>query len=260
MAFARGCGSQDFFLKDAYADEVEVRVSRTTADRPSRGNVVRVTGSFVEPSRGRYVLHAQSVTRPGGFGGATGTGGPTWVLIFFAASGALLIIAAVFLLRRPVPEVRPVTPSPSFGEEYTPPSSTPATPSLEMLQTRKIERGAVSMDEPMEGTLKVLPGKWTVSDGNESWMFRLYQTEAAPEFTIGRESGPKLKHIKIASQAVSRKQAKIRYEGGSYTLVNLSSTNPSMINENSLGEGESASIENGAKIVLGDVEIVFSKT
>lgn len=125
-----------------------------------------------------------------------------------------------------------------------------------------IEGGTIKMARPPAGTLKLLPGKLEVVSGEDIIKnIRFYKAKAQEEteITFGRNPGTdhNYTYIQLKSDTVSVKQAKLIYTNGKYRLINYSTINPTIVNNQPLGHECSVILEEGTKIEMGVVTFVF---
>lgn len=125
------------------------------------------------------------------------------------------------------------------------------------------ETETVVMHHAPPGTLKVLPGRLIIKEGlNGIPELRFYKQsgQVETEITFGRESGQPYRHIQLKSATVSGKQAKLVFSNGQYTLINYASasSNPTTVNGTALGVNESALLNNGDVITMGEVILQYS--
>ena len=112
------------------------------------------------------------------------------------------------------------------------------------------------VDEPMQilpGRLQIISGEPTTDD------LRLFSRMGEPaRIIVGRDTGPAHQHITLHSPTVSRRHARMDFENGSWTITNLSQTNPVLVNDRVLSNGGSArKLSNGDRIELGEVALRF---
>ncbi len=74
---------------------------------------------------------------------------------------------------------------------------------------------------------------------------------------FGRE--PEAADLVISSSSVSRRHARIFFSDNDLWIEDLNSTNGTFLNGNSLEQGRAGVLSNGARLVLGDVELVLTK-
>jgi pSer/pThr/pTyr-binding forkhead associated (FHA) protein len=124
-----------------------------------------------------------------------------------------------------------------------------ATPN-EWLSTIRLERPA--------DTLQVLPGRLEVLEGDDAREIRLFRGwDDVPEVTIGRSAGSDHRHVQLRSLTVSRAHARLRFEGERWRILNLSDTNPTLVNGEVLEPRERRQLAHGDRIELGAVALRF---
>ena len=123
-----------------------------------------------------------------------------------------------------------------------------------------VEGGTIKIATDKGGTMKLLPGRFEVTAGDDKVKeIRIYKVPG-DEITIGRLAGTRFKHIQLESPTVSAKQAKLRYSNGKYMIVNLSSTNPTQVNGRNLVVDQSCEINEGDTISMGEVVLTYHAT
>jgi hypothetical protein len=123
-----------------------------------------------------------------------------------------------------------------------------------------VETPAVRFFHPTDGTLQFLPGRLEIIDGDDVGRdIRFVRTGVGTqgtEVTFGRADGPPYRHVQLRAATVSRRHALMSLDDGLWTIENISSTNPVIVNGGTLNEGDrSAPLHDGDRIELG--EIVF---
>jgi pSer/pThr/pTyr-binding forkhead associated (FHA) protein len=112
-----------------------------------------------------------------------------------------------------------------------------------------------------EGTLEFLPGRLEVVDGEDVGQeihFVRQPGEDTATITFGRSEGTPLRHVQLLDPTVSRQHGRMTWIQPSWYLVNLSSTNPVIVNEEALPTGGKATIlTDGDRIEMGSVVFVF---
>jgi hypothetical protein len=111
-----------------------------------------------------------------------------------------------------------------------------------------------------DGTVQILPGTLVMTQGPEigrEYRFLRIGSQAVPEVSIGRLSGPPYRHIQLAASTVSRMHARIRYVDGTWWITNLSETNPLSLNGKELRSTEEVPLADGDRIQLGEVELSY---
>ena len=110
-----------------------------------------------------------------------------------------------------------------------------------------------------EGTLQLLPGRLEVVEGGPGLAreirFVRQSSSDVPEVTFGRQEGEPHRHVRLDAATVSRRHARLSYDAGIWTLTNLSSTNPTLVNSAALATDASVALRDGDRVEMG--EIVF---
>lgn len=154
------------------------------------------------------------------------------------------------------PDTAPAPPAPAPPE---PPTTTPpAAPAPAPSET--VEAGPVRFERAAEGTLQLLPGRFVIdSDAGRGEEIRFVRVPGTPaQITFGRSSGPAHRHVQLQSPTVSRLHAEIRFRDGAWTLLNHSSTNPTLLNGRSLVEEPSGTeLQDGDRVEMGEVLFLF---
>lgn len=125
------------------------------------------------------------------------------------------------------------------------------------------ERSAVTLrlERPHDGTLQFLPGRLEVTEGREVGQEIKFVRTAGPDgttITFGRSEGAQYRHVQLHEPTVSRLHAKMTLDGKSWSIVNLSATNPIVVNGLALaGEGSSVVLRDGDRIEMGEVIFRF---
>jgi pSer/pThr/pTyr-binding forkhead associated (FHA) protein len=111
------------------------------------------------------------------------------------------------------------------------------------------------------GTVQFLPGRLEVLQGRgvagqELRFIRPDNPAERPAVTFGRGEGPPYRHVQLRAPTVSRLHARIVLVDGTWTLENLSTTNPIVLNGTELVAGSPPEpLADGDRIEMG--EIVF---
>lgn len=125
------------------------------------------------------------------------------------------------------------------------------------------ERSAVTLrlERPQDGTLQFLPGRLEVIEGRDVGQEIKFVRTAGPDgttITFGRAEGAQYRHVQLHEPTVSRMHAKLALDGKSWSLINLSATNPVIVNGMPLaGEGSSVVLREGDRIEMGEVVFRF---
>jgi pSer/pThr/pTyr-binding forkhead associated (FHA) protein len=79
-----------------------------------------------------------------------------------------------------------------------------------------------------------------------------------PQLILGREPGPAPQHVVLHSSTVSRRHARLFFSDGRWSVVNLSQTNPVVVNDEALPpDGPGRPLVDGDRIELGEVVLRF---
>ena len=110
----------------------------------------------------------------------------------------------------------------------------------------------------MEGTLQLLPGRLELLEGGGAGMAREVRFVRVPgrdpEVTFGREEGDPFLHVRLNLPTVSRRQARLRFRDGRWTLHNESHTNPTLVSGDPLSpDGPGRVLNDGDRIEMGTV-------
>ncbi|HJR64633.1 MAG TPA: FHA domain-containing protein [Gemmatimonadaceae bacterium] len=146
------------------------------------------------------------------------------------------------------PPARAAHPAPSAPQPTTVPSPTPDSTST------------VRFFRPPDGTLQLLPGRLEIVGGeNDKQDIRFVRSRGqTPTITFGRSEGPPHQHVQLHASTVSRMHARMEYEQQRWKLVNLSVTNPVLVNGEELSAVEGTRLlEDGDRIEMGEVVFRF---
>lgn len=117
------------------------------------------------------------------------------------------------------------------------------------------------LERPTDGTLQFLPGKLEVVEGNDMGQEIRFVKTAGPDgqtITFGRAEGAQYRHVQLNEHTVSRQHAKMALDGKTWTLTNMSRTNPVTINGLALAdEGANVVLRDGDRIEMGEVVFRF---
>jgi hypothetical protein len=118
----------------------------------------------------------------------------------------------------------------------------------------------VVFNRPVDEPMQILPGRLQVISGEPSTDDLLFFSRLGepPRIFVGRDAGPPHRHITLRSPTVSRRHARIDFDSGTWTITNLSQTNPVIVNDRVLSNGSSArKLADGDRIELGEVALRF---
>ena len=117
------------------------------------------------------------------------------------------------------------------------------------------------LERPFDGTLQFLPGRLEIIEGRDVGQELKFVRTPGPDgttITFGRSAGPAYRHVQLNEATVSRLHAKISLDGKSWSLHNLSATNPVVVNGMPLaGEGSTVVLREGDRIEMGEVVLRF---
>jgi hypothetical protein len=246
-----------YFLKDDWGGIIKVRTSQPL---PEVGKKYQITGVVDKDILTEDIFISEEnrivLTPPP----PETAKRPLWLYLIIALGGitiVLLIVVLIYALRERKAHTTevPITPLSAPGEEPL----REAVPEPEEV----LEGSTVKLAVPPPGTLKLLPGKFTVLAGDDKIKeIRFYKEKSVPEteITFGRSGGPQYSHIQLKPRSVSVKHAKLIYANNKFTIINYSSTNPTRVNDEVLPENGSAELQNGDKIEIGELVFEFQTT
>jgi hypothetical protein len=152
------------------------------------------------------------------------------------------------------------------AHDYSAPSPTPpaySAPPPEPTTVRSPtpdSTSTVRFFRPPDGTLQLLPGRLEIVGGeNDKQDIRFVRSRGqTPTITFGRSEGPPHQHVQLHASTVSRMHARMEYEQQRWKLVNLSVTNPVLVNGEELSAVEGTRLlEDGDRIEMGEVVFRF---
>lgn len=134
-------------------------------------------------------------------------------------------------------------------------------PRREVVRDHTSNASTLRLERPADGTLQFLPGKLEVVEGRDVGQEIRFVKTAGPEgqtITFGRAEGAQYRHIQLQEHTVSRQHAKMVLDGKTWTLVNMSRTNPVTVNGLPLAaEGAQVVLRDGDRIEMGEVVFRF---
>lgn len=207
-----------------------------------------------------------------------------FVIVLVLAAGASLVAQVVWWLsgrpereRVPPPLVYPLpqtfahrtdaerhpdvaTPAPARasppGAESTSRDVTPLAAATSDVSTNE----TVQFVRPTDEALQLLPARLEVVSGlTPQQVIRFVRVPGKPaELILGREAASSPQQVTLTSSTVSRRHARVTYDGGRWLVTNLSHTNPVVVNDRALAEFEGPRpLLDGDRIALGDVVLRF---
>lgn len=156
---------------------------------------------------------------------------------------------------RPIHEAPPTPVVPTAGGRFGNRGAAP------VVAPEPAQAPAASPNGYGDPTLQLLPGRLEVLSGMEGTALRfIKQPGAVQELTLGRTKPQDPTHIQIPSPTVSRLHAKLKFQNGTWTIQNLSETNPVAVNGRAAtGEGAECILSDGDRIEMGEVSLLFRK-
>jgi hypothetical protein len=118
----------------------------------------------------------------------------------------------------------------------------------------------VRFRRPTDEAVQLLPGRLEVISGDPRHQeIRFVRIPGRPaELILGREPGDTAQHIALDSSTVSRKHARFAYHESRWHIVNLSQTNPVVVNgEELMAQDNARTLDDGDQIELGEVVLRF---
>lgn len=106
-----------------------------------------------------------------------------------------------------------------------------------------------------DGPLQLLPGRLEVVEGDgQGRDIRFMRAWGEPpEVTFGRSRGPAHRHVQLSAPTVSRNHARMELEGERWKIINLSATNPVVVNGQELLPHTARQLDEGDRIEMGEV-------
>ncbi len=257
-----------YFLKDDWGGVIKVRTSR---ERPLVGERYRVSGPvgidafnrndvYISEER-RIHLRGQGGLPPDageGTGdegeGGTGTGegeSMDWRIVALVAAIVVVLAVLVGLLVWLVKRSGAPVPLDSAAEAEGEPTV--------------VEGTTIKMHAPPPGTLKILPGRFEVVEGDdtvEEIRFFKVKAQAIPEVTFGRAAGAPYTHIQLKPMTVSSRHAKLTLVDGQWILTNfaLDTSNPTLHNGIEMGVDAEVPLAEGDRVTMGEVVLSFHES
>jgi hypothetical protein len=118
----------------------------------------------------------------------------------------------------------------------------------------------VRFHRPSDDVVQLMPGHLEVLAGdNRHQEIRFVRVQGQqPHLILGRNPGRSPQHISLNSSTVSRQHARLAFAGGKWAVANLSKTNPVVVNDEELGNGDGERpLADGDRIELGEVVLRF---
>ena len=118
----------------------------------------------------------------------------------------------------------------------------------------------VKFRRPGEEPIQILPGRLEVLSGEpKTREIRFVRSPGEPaELILGREPGKSPQTVALHSETVSRRHARFAYSNGRWAVANLSRTNPVIVNDERLTDGNiERPLDDGDQVELGEVVLRF---
>jgi len=129
-----------------------------------------------------------------------------------------------------------------------------------MLQGEPVSDETVRFRRPSDEPVQLLPGRLEVLSGDARHReIRFVRVPGRPaELILGREPGDSPQHVALRSTTVSRQHARFSFLDGRWTVMNLSRTNPIVINGTELSSSDASYVlRDGDRLELGEVVLCF---
>jgi hypothetical protein len=184
-------------------------------------------------------------------------------------------VPPLFVIARPVAGVEPVIGAPVYSSPASSAgnsSRAPRAPGERTVfdDTRLVDgdqpavRGAnsetVRFLRPGEEPIQILPGRLEVISGEPKHReIRFVRSPGEPaELILGREAGRSPQTVALLSDTVSRRHAKFAFSNGRWAVMNLSRTNPVVVNDVRLPDNSvERPLADGDRVELGEVVLRF---
>lgn len=164
-----------------------------------------------------------------------------------------LLRPAAFRVSGPV-QAYAAPPAPEPVRVYEPPPAEPWPYAPADGRTVEMPRGGVMTNGYLPGRLEITGGPHR----GEAIRFPCLDGGSSADYTLGRGDGPPRTHIRLPVTTVSRQQARLRYEGGRWKLINLSQTNPTAVNGQVLHTPEGVRwLQDGDTVEMGELVLRF---
>lgn len=113
---------------------------------------------------------------------------------------------------------------------------------------------------PGEEQIQILPGRLEVVAGEPAHReIRFVRSPGEPaELILGRDPGPSPHAIALQSDTVSRRHARFAFANGRWSVMNLSRTNPVVVNDERMHDNSiERPLADGDRLELGEVVLRF---
>ncbi|TKJ36910.1 hypothetical protein CEE37_14440 [candidate division LCP-89 bacterium B3_LCP] len=133
-------------------------------------------------------------------------------------------------------------------------------------KTQKIRVPLPTKEAIENETVKLMPGRFEVEGGQEIKEIPIFRPRGIQdhklEYTFGRLKGSVMSHIQLEDQTVSKRQARMKYNKGKYTLINIPDPNDpdrnaTIFNDVEMKVNEERELNEGDRIKMGNVSLIY---
>lgn len=117
-----------------------------------------------------------------------------------------------------------------------------------------VQGQALRFHRPADRSLPFLRGHLLVLEGPDAGLELRFVRLAGgeqPVISFGRSEGPPFRHVQLLEPTVSRAHARLEFEEDGWSLVNLSRTNPVVVNRAALLDEHPVRLRDGDRIEMG---------
>lgn len=117
-----------------------------------------------------------------------------------------------------------------------------------------IQGQALRFHRPADRARPFLPGHLLVIEGPDAGLevrFVRLANQEEPVITFGRSEGPPFRHVQLLEPTVSRAHARMAFDTEGWALINLSRTNPVVVNRSALSDEQPTPLRDGDRIEMG---------
>ena len=162
-------------------------------------------------------------------------------------------LTALAVAERVVPDAYAVVAGAGDDPRATTSGAVPrrAVPAADLVvgQSVRFHIPAGASDAPLRGALEVAEGP----DAGLTIPFMHLAGEEVPTVTFGRGEGPPFRHVQVLEPTVSRSHARMTFADDGWSIVNLSRTNPVLVNGMALDDEAPHRLASGDRIEVGSV-------
>lgn len=161
----------------------------------------------------------------------------------------------------PEPMIEPIQRprTPPVVEKVVPVVPVPAADSM-VARDDDAPTETVRFRRPGDEPVQLLPARLEVVAGEPRHReIRFVRIPGEPvELILGRDGGDTPHHVALTSSTVSRQHARFAFSGGRWAVANLSHTNPVVVNDEELANGDGERVlTDGDRLELGEVVLRF---